>query len=168
MFTEQELYDHLYNGAEGSLQLSYEDACVLQKILISNGYVVSMSGGDFDDTYQVEWVYGGDINNLDDLNKVVIASREYLKILYWKDYEIDDDEQELSMKNELTFKDHDRGFDVARALLNEDYVVMLSYEEDLLILNYEWSWNGADRNDMVFMNRCEFDEKYCEIVDDCE
>ena len=72
------------------------------------------------------------------------------------------------MKNELTFKDHDRGFDVARSLLNEDYVVMLSYEEDLLILNYEWSWNGADRNDMVFMNRCEFEERYCEIVDDCE
>ena len=72
------------------------------------------------------------------------------------------------MKNELTFKDHDRGFDVARALLNEDYVVMLSYEEGLLILNYEWSWNGADRNDVVFMNRWEFDEKYCEIVEEDE
>ena len=70
------------------------------------------------------------------------------------------------MKNELTFKDHDRGFDVARALLNEDYVVMLSYEEDLLILNYEWSEQGADRNDVVFMPKWEFEEKYDEIVDD--
>ena len=70
------------------------------------------------------------------------------------------------MKNELTFKDHDRGFDVARALLNEDYVVMLSYEEDLLILNYEWSEHGADRNDVVFMSKWEFEEKYDEIVDD--
>ena len=70
------------------------------------------------------------------------------------------------MKNELTFKDHDRGFDVARALLNEDYVVMLSYEEDLLILNYEWSEQGANRNDVVFMPKWEFEEKYDEIVDD--
>ena len=64
------------------------------------------------------------------------------------------------MKNELTFKDHDRGFDVARALLNEDYVVMLSYEEDLLVLNYEWSEYGADRNDVVFMRRDEFEEEF--------
>ena len=72
------------------------------------------------------------------------------------------------MKNELTFKNHDNGFKVAKMLLDEDYVVMLSYEEDLLILNWEWSERGADRNDVVFMRRDEFDEKYCEIVDDCE
>ena len=72
------------------------------------------------------------------------------------------------MRHELAFKNHENGFKVAKMLLDEDYVVMLSYEEDLLILNWEWSWNGADRNDVVFMNRCEFDEKYYEIVDDCE
>ena len=74
------------------------------------------------------------------------------------------------MRNELTFKDHDRGFDVARSLLNEGYVVMLSYEEDLLIVNYEWSENCADRNDIVFMRRDEyeeeFDEQYEDIIND--
>ena len=72
------------------------------------------------------------------------------------------------MKHELAFKNHDNGFKVAKMLLDENYVVMLSYEEDLLILNWEWSERGADRNDVVFMERWEFDEKYCEIVDDCE
>lgn len=93
MFTEQELYEHLYHGAEGHLQLSYEDACMLQKMLISNGYVVSMSCGDFDDTYKVEWVYGGDVDNLKfaNSNNVVFGHRDYLDMLYWKEYEIDGD-----------------------------------------------------------------------------
>jgi hypothetical protein len=74
------------------------------------------------------------------------------------------------MKNELAFIDYDRGFDVARALLDEGYVVMLSYEEEFLILTYEWSENGANRNDIVFM-RCEeladkFDEQYEDIMND--
>lgn len=64
------------------------------------------------------------------------------------------------MKNELTFKNHARGMDVAHALLDEDYVVMLSYEEDLLIVNYEWSEHGADRNDVVFMQRDEYEEEF--------
>ena len=70
------------------------------------------------------------------------------------------------MKNELTFKDHDRGFDVARSLLNESYVVMLSYEEDLLILNYEFSEHGADRNDVVLMSRDEYDTLEDKLCDD--
>lgn len=70
------------------------------------------------------------------------------------------------LKNELTFHNHTRGFQVANALLKEDYVVMLSYEDDLLIVNYEWSERGADRNDVVFMRKDEFEEKYDEIVDD--
>ncbi len=65
------------------------------------------------------------------------------------------------MKNELTFKNHDNGFKIVKMLLDEGYVVMLSYEEDLLILNWEWSERGADRNDVVFMRRDEYEEKYC-------
>ena len=72
------------------------------------------------------------------------------------------------MKNELTFTDYERGFDVAKALLDEGYIVMLSYEEEFLVLNYEFSEHGADRNDVVLMRRDKFDEKYCKIVDDCE
>lgn len=73
------------------------------------------------------------------------------------------------MKHELVFKNHDNGFKVAKMLLDEGNVVLLSYEEELLILNWEWCESGyADRNDVVFMDKWEFEEKYCEIVDDCE
>lgn len=59
--------------------------------------------------------------------------------------------------NQLAFKDHYNGMSVAEMLLDEDYVVLLSYEDDLLIINYEWSENNADRNDVVFMSRYEYD-----------
>lgn len=62
-------------------------------------------------------------------------------------------------KNEITFKNHKNGLVVAKALLDEDYVVMLSYENDLLIVNYIWSQNYADRNDVVFMDRLEYEEE---------
>ena len=62
-------------------------------------------------------------------------------------------------KNEIAFKNHKNGLVVAKALLDEDYVVMLSYEEQLLIINYEWSERGADRNDVVFMRRDEYEEE---------
>ena len=89
MFTEKELYEHLYNGAAGQLQLPYEDACTLQKLLVSNGFVVLMSDGDVGDTYKIEWIYGGDIDNLTyaDSNNVVFGHRDYLDMLYWKEYE---------------------------------------------------------------------------------
>ena len=67
-------------------------------------------------------------------------------------------------KNEIAFHNHKKAFEVAAALLEESYVVLLSCEEDLIILNYEWSENFADRNDVVFMRRDEFEEDYLEIV----
>lgn len=63
------------------------------------------------------------------------------------------------MKNELVFKNHDNGFKVAKMLLDEGDVVMLSYEEEFLILNWEWSEHGADRNDVVFMSYEEHEEE---------
>ena len=65
--------------------------------------------------------------------------------------------------NEIAFNDHEAGLEVAKMLLNEGYVVLLSHEEKLLIVNFEWSPNFADRNDMVFMSRENFEDKYCEI-----
>ena len=74
------------------------------------------------------------------------------------------------MENEIAFTDYNRGFDVAKALLDEGYIVMLSYEEEFLILNYEFSEHGADRNDMVLMRRDEFEEtldnQYEDIMND--
>ena len=62
-------------------------------------------------------------------------------------------------KNEIVFKNYNKGLEVAKALLDEDYVVMLSYEDQFLVLNYEWSERGADRNDVVFMRRDEYEEE---------
>lgn len=67
------------------------------------------------------------------------------------------------MKNELTFKNHEKGLAVARALLEEHYVVMLSFEEELLVVNYEWS-HDSDRNDVVFMRLDEYDEDTDNLV----
>lgn len=64
---------------------------------------------------------------------------------------------------ELSFYNHEKGMEVAKALLDEHYVVMLSYEEGLLIINIEYSL-FTDRNDVVFMSKEEFNEKYAEIV----
>ena len=67
------------------------------------------------------------------------------------------------MSNELAFTDYDRGFDVARALLDEGYIVMLSYEEEFLILNYEFSEHNANRDDIVFMRHDEYEEDLDEL-----
>ena len=57
---------------------------------------------------------------------------------------------------------------LADMLLDEEYVVMISREEDLYIISYIWSQRGADRNDVVFMDRDEFDTGFCEIEDEDE
>ena len=67
------------------------------------------------------------------------------------------------MKNEIAFKNHSRGLGVAKALLDEGNVVMLSYEEEFLILNWEFSEHGADRNDVVLMRLDEYEEDLDEL-----
>lgn len=93
MFTEMELYEHLSDGADGTLQLPYEDACAIQKILISNGYAVMMSDGDIGGDYEIKWIYAGSLGSLDFANSsnVVFAHKDYLDMLYWKDYEEDEE-----------------------------------------------------------------------------
>ena len=62
------------------------------------------------------------------------------------------------MKNELAFASEDSATTVARILMNEDYVVMLSKEENLTIVNFEYS-QYSDRNGVVFMSRDEYKEE---------
>ena len=70
------------------------------------------------------------------------------------------------MPNELAFETPEAAFETVRQLLTQGhYVVMLSREEQLWIVNYEYS-DLNDRNDMVFMRRDEFYEKFCEIAED--
>ena len=62
------------------------------------------------------------------------------------------------MSKELSFQNHERGLEVAKALLDEHYVVMLSYEEHLLIINYEYS-PLSNRSDVVFMSQEVYEEE---------
>ena len=62
-------------------------------------------------------------------------------------------------RNELSFYNHKKGMEVAKSLIDEHYVVLLSYEENLLILNWEFS-PLSDRKDVVFMGREEFEEEF--------
>ena len=59
---------------------------------------------------------------------------------------------------ELSFRDHDKAFQVAKMLMDEDYVVMLSYEDSSIILNYEWSHN-CNRNNIVFGDAYDYIKK---------
>lgn len=61
------------------------------------------------------------------------------------------------MKHELAFASCENCMQVARILVEESNVVLISREENLWILNYEYSHN-SDRNDVVFMSQEEFDE----------
>ena len=62
------------------------------------------------------------------------------------------------MKNEIAFKSCENCFQVAKILVEENNVVLISREEDLWILNFVYS-EHADRNDVVFMSQEEFYEQ---------
>lgn len=62
------------------------------------------------------------------------------------------------MKNELAFASYENCFQIAKILVEENQVVMISREENLWILNYEYSHN-SNRNDVVFMSQEEFYEQ---------
>ena len=70
------------------------------------------------------------------------------------------------MSTELVFYTIEDASDVASKLLKNGYVTMLSAEGDFYVVNAIWSANDADRNDVVFMSREEFDEEYTAIVPD--
>ena len=68
------------------------------------------------------------------------------------------------MTNELAFETPEAAFKAVESMLTDGhYVVMISREEQLWIVNYQYS-DTCSRNDMVFMSREDFDEKYCEVT----
>lgn len=69
------------------------------------------------------------------------------------------------MRNEIAFHNKENALKVAEILLEEDNCVLLSKEEDLYVVNYEYS-QYSDRNDVIFMDREEFESKYYEIVEE--
>lgn len=68
--------------------------------------------------------------------------------------------------SEIAFETPEAAFAAVKAMLEDGhYVVMVSREEELWIVNYQYS-DTCSRNDVVFMERYEFDEKYCEVEDE--
>ena len=51
---------------------------------------------------------------------------------------------------------------VVSCLVEEEYCVMLSREEDLYIIDFEYS-EYSDRNNVIFMSREDFEQKFEEI-----
>lgn len=69
-------------------------------------------------------------------------------------------------EGELVFKTPEAAFAVVKAMLEDGYyVVMLSREEKFWIVNYLHSYL-CTRNDAVFMNREDFEDKYGEVTDE--
>ena len=58
-------------------------------------------------------------------------------------------------KNEIAVKNYADALTLAETLLDNGYVVMISREERLYIINYIWShnYNEANRNDVCFQSR---------------
>lgn len=66
-------------------------------------------------------------------------------------------------EGELVFETPEAAFETVRQMLTKGhYVVMLSREEKFWIVNYIYS-DLCNRNDVLFMSRDDFDEKYCEV-----
>ena len=69
------------------------------------------------------------------------------------------------MRDEIALHDKETALKIANILVDEEYVVMISREEDLYIINYLYA-QYSDRNDVVFMPRDEFDTDYYKITDE--
>lgn len=69
------------------------------------------------------------------------------------------------MEHEIALHDKETALKIANILVDEDYVVMISREEDLYIVNYLYA-QYSDRNYVVFMDRDEFDTDYYKITDE--
>lgn len=69
--------------------------------------------------------------------------------------------------NYLMFRTYEAASNVAQALVNNGYVVMLSREESLWILNYIWtSLDKPHRKDVLFYSREDYEyELYQESLE---
>ena len=66
--------------------------------------------------------------------------------------------------NELVFETPEAAFAAVKVMLEDGhYVCMVSREEQLWIVDYQYS-DRCNRNDVVFMSWEDFDEKYCEVT----
>ncbi len=71
-------------------------------------------------------------------------------------------------KQEIALHHEENVWPIVKALIDENYVVMVSQEEELWIINYIWAAysNQANRNDVVFMPIDDFEMNFYERCDD--
>ena len=67
-----------------------------------------------------------------------------------------------TMMNEIALGKKDVALKIIDLLVEEDYVVMLSKEENFYIVSFEYSEN-SDRNGVVFMSIDEFEQNYMSV-----
>ena len=65
-------------------------------------------------------------------------------------------------ENEIAIRNKEAAMKVISCLVEEKYCVMLSREEDLYIIDFEYS-KYSNRNNVVFMSREDFEQKFEEI-----
>lgn len=65
----------------------------------------------------------------------------------------------MVLEKQIAFKNEQSALKMAQLLINENYVVMLSKEEESTIVNFEWVIS-SDRNDVIFITRENFEEEY--------
>lgn len=65
-------------------------------------------------------------------------------------------------ENEIAVRNKEAAIKVVSCLVEEEYCVMLSREEDLYIIDFEYS-KYSNRNNVIFMSREDFEEKFEEI-----
>lgn len=63
-------------------------------------------------------------------------------------------------KNEIALHSFEDAVAVSKVLLDNGYVTMISKEEQLYIVNYIWSAEDANRNDVTFMDKVELEEMF--------
>ena len=68
--------------------------------------------------------------------------------------------------NEIACKSYSDALSLAEILLSNGYVVLISKEENLFIINYEWSSRDADRNDVIFLKREDFEDEWSTKAED--
>lgn len=61
---------------------------------------------------------------------------------------------------QLVFESMENAMNIAKILVAEGYVIMLSKEEQFIVLNYLRTFPNSDRNCVVFMDREEFEEEF--------
>lgn len=75
--------------------------------------------------------------------------------------------RDLVPNSEISVRDEFDMNEIVEILVRNNYVVMVSKEEDLFIINYLWE-EHSDRNNVVFMDRWNHELLFAEIVSDEE